>query len=209
MGYITTALTPAERAKAGPKNGANTSATVAVDALGSVSVMIDSVPQGQGHRTVVGQVVADVLGLEPSAVVVNAELDTQKDGWSIAAGNYSSRFAGAVAGTVHLAALKVRAKLALIAAPMLDTMPELVVFGGGKLFTRANPERKLAFHRVAGGAHWSPASLPDGMAPGVRETVFWTPPQLEAPDENDIINSSGAYGFVFDICAVEVDKATG
>jgi 2-furoyl-CoA dehydrogenase large subunit len=209
MGYITTALTPAERAKAGPKNGANTSATVAVDALGSVSVMIDSVPQGQGHRTVVGQVVADVLGLEPSAVVVNAELDTQKDGWSIAAGNYSSRFAGAVAGSVHLAALRVRAKLALIAAPMLDTLPELVVFSGGKLFTRANPERKLAFHRVAGGAHWSPASLPDGMAPGVRETVFWTPPQLEAPDENDIINSSAAYGFVFDICAVEVDKATG
>jgi CO/xanthine dehydrogenase Mo-binding subunit len=63
--------------------------------------------------------------------------------------------------------------------------------------------------RVAGGAHWSPASLPDGMAPGVRETVFWTPQQLQAPDENDVINSSGAYGFVFDICAVEVDKATG
>jgi 2-furoyl-CoA dehydrogenase large subunit len=209
MGYITTALSPAERAKAGPKNGANTSATVAVDALGSVSVMIDSVPQGQGHRTVVGQVVADVLGLDPSAIMVNAELDTQKDGWSIAAGNYSSRFAGAVAGTVHLTALKVRAKLALIAAPMLDSTPDGLVFADGKIFARGNPERKLPFHRVAGGAHWSPASLPDGMAPGVRETVFWTPEQLQAPDENDVINSSGAYGFVFDICAVEVDKATG
>ncbi|MDB5910073.1 MAG: carbon monoxide dehydrogenase [Massilia sp.] len=209
MGYITTALTPAERAKAGPKNGANTSATVAVDALGSVSVMIDSVPQGQGHRTVVGQVVADVLGLDPSAIMVNAELDTQKDGWSIAAGNYSSRFAGAVAGTVHLTALKVRAKLALIAAPMLDATPEQLVFVDGKIFARDNPLRKLSFHRVAGGAHWSPASLPDGMSPGVRETVFWTPEQLQAPDENDVINSSGAYGFVFDICAVEVDKATG
>ncbi|MDB5937366.1 MAG: cdhA, partial [Massilia sp.] len=209
MGYITTALTPDERAKAGPKNGANTSATVAVDALGSVSVMIDSLPQGQGHRTVVGQVVADVLGLDPSAIMVNAELDTQKDGWSIAAGNYSSRFAGAVAGTVHLTALKVRAKLALIAAPMLDATPEQLVFAGGKIFARDNPERKLPFHRVAGAAHWSPASLPDGMAPGVRETVFWTPAQLQAPDQNDVINSSGAYGFVFDICAVEVDKATG
>lgn len=209
MGYITTALTPDERAKAGPKNGANTSATVAVDALGSVSVMIDSVPQGQGHRTVVGQVVADVLGLEPSAIMVNAELDTQKDGWSIAAGNYSSRFAGAVAGTVHLAALKVRAKLALIAAPMLGATPDQLVFANSKIFARDNPERKLPFHRVAGGAHWSPASLPDGMAPGVRETVFWTPEQLQAPDENDVINSSGAYGFLFDICAVEVDKATG
>jgi 2-furoyl-CoA dehydrogenase large subunit len=209
MGYITTALTPAERARAGPKNGANTAATVAVDPVGGVSVTVDSVPQGQGHRTVVGQVVADVLGLEPSSVMVNTELDTQKDAWSIAAGNYSSRFAGAVAGTVHLAALQVRDRLARIAAPLLDTTPELVVFKGGKVFARDNPERKLPFHRVAGSAHWSPASLPEGMAPGVRETVFWSPRRLHEPDENDVINSSGAYGFVFDICAVEVDKATG
>jgi 2-furoyl-CoA dehydrogenase large subunit len=46
------------------------------------------------------------------------------------------------------------------------------------------------------------------MQAGVRETVFWTPAQLAAPDEHDIINSSGAYGFVFDICAVEVDPVT-
>jgi 2-furoyl-CoA dehydrogenase large subunit len=209
MGYITTALTPAERAKAGPKNGANTSVTVAVDALGSVSVMIDSVPQGQGHRTVIGQVVADVLGLEPADIMVNAELDTQKDGWSIAAGNYSSRFAGAVAGTAHLTALKVRAKLASIAAVMLDAPASEIDFEAGRIFARDKPERKLAFHRVAGGAHWSPAGLPEGMAPGVRETVVWTPPQLDAPDEHDIINSSATYGFVFDICAVEIDKTTG
>ena len=209
MGYITTALTPAERAKAGPKNGANTSATVAVDALGSVSVMIDSVPQGQGHRTVVAQVVADVLGLEPSDVLVNAELDTQKDGWSIAAGNYSSRFAGAVAGTVHLTAIQVREKLARIAASILSVPAADIVFEGRKVFSRADPATKLPFHRVAGAAHWSPASLPDGMAPGIRETVFWTPVQLQAPDDNDVINSSAAYGFVFDICAVEVDRVTG
>lgn len=209
MGYITVALTPAEREKAGPKNGANTSATVAVDPLGSVSVTIDSVPQGQGHRTVCAQVVADVLGLEPADVMVNAELDTQKDGWSIAAGNYSSRFAGAVAGTVHLTATKVRDKLALIAADMLDVDVNDIVFENRKVFSRLRPAQKLPFHRVAGGAHWSPADLPEGMSSGVRETVFWTPTELKAPDEHDVINSSGAYGFVFDICAVEVDQITG
>ena len=62
MGYITTALTPAERAKAGPKNGANTSATVAVDALGSVSVMIDSVPQGQAFEYQVERVTQNFYG---------------------------------------------------------------------------------------------------------------------------------------------------
>jgi len=209
MGYITTALTPAERAIAGPKNGASASATVSVDALGSVSVIIDSVPQGQGHRTVTAQVVADVLGLEPADIVVNTELDTQKDAWSIAAGNYSSRFAGAVAGTVYLTALKVRAKVALIAADMLGAEVSQIVFAGRKIFARDRPDRTLPFHRVAGATHWAPGTLPEGVGSGLRETVFWTPPQLAAPDENDVINSSAAYGFVFDICAVEIDRATG
>jgi 2-furoyl-CoA dehydrogenase large subunit len=209
MGYITTAMTADERAKAGPKNGASASATVSIDSLGSVSVVIDSVPQGQGHRTVVAQVVADVLGLRPEDIIVNTELDTQKDAWSIAAGNYSSRFAGAVAGTVHLTAIKIRQKLADIAADMLNCNPARISFAGGKLFNIDRPEEKLPFHRVAGATHWSPGTLPQGMSTGLRETVYWSPPQLVAPDENDVINSSGVYGFVFDICALEVDRITG
>ena len=58
--------------------------------------MSASVPQGQGHRTVVAQIVADALGLKPSDIRVIAEMDTARDAWSIASGNYSSRFAAAV-----------------------------------------------------------------------------------------------------------------
>lgn len=199
MGYISTALTVAERAKAGPKNGAIASATVAVDALGSVSVNIDSVPQGQGHATVCAQVVADALGLKPSDIAVNVELDTQKDAWSIAAGNYSSRFAGAVAGTVHLAAMKVRAKLAGAAASQLKIPQGEVVFAGGKV-------SGLPFNRLAGGFHWAPGTV---LQAGLRETVQWTPPELTAPDAQERINSSCAYGFAFDICGLEVDRDTG
>lgn len=212
MGYITTALTPEQRAKAGPKGGANASATVAVDALGSVTVVIASAPQGQGHMTVCAQVVADVLGLNPHDIMVNTELDTQKDAWSIASGNYASRFAGAVAGTVHLAALKVREKLALIGADQFKVSADEIEFANGRVSVRgaaSEAVRGMPFHRLAGTAHWSPGSLPEGMMPGLRETVFWSPPQLTPPDENDVINSSAAYGFVFDICALEVDPATG
>src|SRR6266702_4295892 len=92
MGYITTVLTASERRKAGPKNGAQATATVTVDPLGSISVHVASVPQGQGHRTVLAQVVADVFGLTPAEVRVNTEIDTAKDAWSIASGNYASRF---------------------------------------------------------------------------------------------------------------------
>lgn len=199
MGYVSTVATPAERAKAGPKSGAITSATVSVDALGAVSVTVDSVPQGQGHATVCAQVVADALGLQPAQICVNVELDTQKDAWSIAAGNYSSRFAGAVAGTVHLAAMKIRTRLAQAAAKQLGVPWLDVSFENGKV-------GGLPFNRLAGGFHWSPAP---GAAAGLRETVQWTPPQLTAPDDQDRVNSSCAYGFVFDACGVEIDRITG
>jgi 2-furoyl-CoA dehydrogenase large subunit len=209
MGYITTVMTPAERRKAGPKNGAHATATVAIDPLGGVSVHAASTPQGQGHRTVLSQVVADVLGLKPEEIRVNLELDTQKDAWSIASGNYSSRFAPAVAGTAHLAAMRLRERLARIAAQQLNVRAEDIEFADDKIFARDNPDNVASFSRIAGTSHWAPGTLPPGMTPALRETVFWTPPQLEAPSEADEINSSAAYGFIFDFCGVEIDRDTG
>ena len=209
MGYITTVLSPEERRKAGPKSGAQAAATVGLDPLGGVLVMIDSLPQGQGHRTVTAQVVADVFGLVPAAIRVDATLDTVKDAWSIAAGNYSSRFAGATAGAVHLAATRLRDKLAQIAAAQLNTRPEQVHFAGGRVFAATNPKNSLSFARIAGVSHWAPATLPDGETAALRETVFWSPAVLAAPNEADEVNSAATYGFVFDFCGVEIDRDTG
>jgi 2-furoyl-CoA dehydrogenase large subunit len=209
MGYITTVLPKEARAKAGPKNGAIASASVAIDPLGGINVTIASAPAGQGHRTVCAQVVADVLGLEPDNVAVNVEFDTQKDAWSVAAGNYSSRFAGAVAGTVHLAACKIRDKLAVIAAFQLKVDAADIVFAGGKVYPKGDPARSLPFLRMAASPHWAPGLLPEGVAPGLRETAFWTAPQLTAPDDQDRVNTSAAYGFAFDVCGVEIDRNTG
>ncbi|MBI1398247.1 MAG: molybdopterin-dependent oxidoreductase [Betaproteobacteria bacterium] len=209
MGYITTVLTAEQRARAGPKNGAIAAATVNVDPLGGVCVTIASAPAGQGHRTVCAQVVADVLGVRPEDVTVNTEFDTHKDAWSVAEGNYSSRFAGAVAGTVHLAATRLRDRLAHIAATSLDCESREVVFAGGRVHARTAPDRSLPFARVASAPHWAPALVPEGVGIGMRETVFWTPESLAAPDAEDHINTSAAYGFAFDLCGVEIDRTTG
>ena len=209
MGYITTALTAEERARAGPKRGAQTTATVAFDPLGGVSVVIDSVPQGQGHRTVVAQVVGEAFGLPAAAIRVNAELDTGKDAWSIAAGNYSSRFAGAVAGAAYLGAVRLRDKLARVAAAQLNIPPEEVRFADGRIFAAANPDNCVGFSRLTAANHWSPGSFPDPDSATLRETVFWTPPGLDAPSETDQINAAAVYGFIFDFCGVEIDRDTG
>ncbi len=209
MGYITAALTPAERHKAGPKSGAQAMATVALDPLGGVSATIDSLPQGQGHRTVIAEIVAAVFGLDAAAVRVEAALDTLKDAWSIAAGNYSSRFAGAVAGAAHLAAMRLRHKLARIAAAQLNLPAGDIVFAGGRVGAAGNPDNSIGFARIAAASHWAPGNLPDPGDAALRETVAWSPGALAAPSDDDEINSSAVYGFVFDFCGVEIDRDTG
>jgi 2-furoyl-CoA dehydrogenase large subunit len=207
MGYITTVLTPEERRRAGPKSGAQATATIALDPGGAVTVHIASVPQGQGHRTVAAQVVADALGLTPHEIRVVGELDTARDAWSIASGNYSSRFAPAVAGTVHLAALRLRERLARSAAGKLNLAAEEVEFVGGKARARGNPDNAVPFARLAASDHWSPGEAPADHV--LRETVFWTPPQLEAPNDADEINAQLCHSFIFDFCGIEIDRDTG
>ena len=208
MGYITTVLTAAERKKAGPKNGAQATATVSLDPVGSISVHVASVPQGQGHRTVLSQVVADVFGLTPADVRVNTEIDTAKDAWSIASGNYASRFAAAVAGTAKLAAERIAVRLARVAASQFNTDADDIVFANGNVSSRRNPDNRVAFSRLAALSHWAPGTLPDDVQQTIRETVFWTPPELTPPDDKDRINSSLCYGFIFDFCGVEIDRTT-
>lgn len=209
MGYLST-INPAEyRERAGPKGGHVAYATVNVDPLGSVAVTADSLPQGQGHATILAQITADALGLHPDDVVVNMERDTQRDPWSIATGNYSSRFSSATAVAAAKAAGNVRGNLARVAAMRLNTTADNVEFRGGKVFARDNPDNAMRFSRVAGTAHWSPGELPAGATPGISETASCSAPELAPPNEKDQINTSLTYGFVFDFCGVEVDRDTG
>jgi len=205
MGYLSTLLTPEARDKAGPKNGAVSMVTVNVDPLGAVSVTADVTVQGQGHQTVLAQIVADRLGLSPADVNVVLEMDTAKDQWSIAAGTYSCRFTPGTAVAAHLAAERMADKLKAIAGKQLNVLPEDVELAGGKIRSCSNPDNAMPFARVAGTAHWSPVMLPDGMAPALRETAVWSPPELEPPSSDDRINTSLTYGFVFDMCGVEID----
>jgi 2-furoyl-CoA dehydrogenase large subunit len=209
MGYITTVLTREERRRAGPKNGAQATATITLDPSGAVTVHVASVPQGQGHRTVAAQIVADALGLKPADIQVVTDLDTAHDAWSIASGNYSSRFAAAVGGVAHMAAVRLRERLQRIAAAQLNVPPAEIELADGQARARGNPDNKLSFGRLAATSHWAPGTLTAEDDTAIRETVFWTPPELTAPTEEDGINSSLCYGFIFDFCGVEIDRVTG
>jgi 2-furoyl-CoA dehydrogenase large subunit len=208
MGYLSTLLSPEARDKAGPKNGSTSMVTVNVDPLGSVSVTADVTVQGQGHETVLSQIVADQLGLKPDDIDVVLEMDTAKDPWTIAAGSYSCRFTPGTAVAAHLAAGRMRDKLREIGAKQLNVMAEDVELADRKIRSKSNPDNALPFSRVAGTSHWSPVMLPEGMAPALSETGVWAPPELTPPSSDDRINTSLTYGFVFDMCGIEIDPIT-
>ena len=188
MGYITLAEPPEKRARALPKSGNAEGATVSVSALGGITVHAATTPQGQGHGTVCAQIVADALGVAPEEVEVVTEVDTSTSAWSVASGNYSSRFSGVGAGAVYLAAQKVAAKVQTIKDHLGDD--------------------SLSLRRVAGIAHWNPDALPPGMEAGLHETAFYAAPNLSPPDESDRVASSALHGFICDVAVVEVDRAT-
>ena len=206
MGYITLAQTADEREGALPKSGNAEGATVSISPIGGVTVRVGTTPQGQGHRTVCAQVTADALGLRPEVVDVVTELDTSTSAWTVASGNYSSRFSGVGTGAVHLAALKVAAKLRTIAAAELACNPADVELRDGKAW---RGDDSVSLRRLAGIAHWHPESLPAGVEPGLHETAFFGAPNLAAPDADDRVASSAAHGFVVDVAVIEVDGETG
>jgi len=116
MGYLGVAFPAKERAGQLPKSGCTAAATLAIDALGAITVRVDTTPEGQGHETVVQQIVAEVLDVEPRNIRVIAEMDTATSPWSVASGSYSSRFAPAGSSAVYTAARRRSLLLTRIAA---------------------------------------------------------------------------------------------
>ncbi|HBH02578.1 MAG TPA: carbon monoxide dehydrogenase, partial [Candidatus Rokubacteria bacterium] len=170
MGYVATALDPQFRAKPEylPKSGAVDSATVKVDPLGRVLAILATTPQGQGHQTIVAQIVADELGSVPEDVTVVDEMDTFTRVWSISSGTYSSRFGSVGTSAVALAARKLKAKLVAYAAHLMDLPPDSLEFRDGAVRPKRGKGPSYSVKDLAGRAHWNTESLPAGMEPGLQ-----------------------------------------
>ncbi len=210
MGYVAAALDPQFRAKPEylPKSGAVESASLSVDPLGRVVAVLGTTPQGQGHQTIVSQIVAEELGLRPEDVTVVDEMDTFTRVWSISSGTYSSRFGSVGTSAVALAARKLKAKLLAYAAHLLEVPVSEVEWTEGGARRRDGRGPAYALKDLAGRAHWNTQSLPEGMEPALHATAVFGFDVARAVDPEDRVNSSNTYGFIAEVMAVEVDPET-
>ena len=210
MGYVATALDPQFRAKPEylPKSGAMDAATVKVDPLGRITAILGTTPQGQGHQTIVSQIVADELGCAPEDVTVVDEMDTFTRVWSISSGTYSSRFASVGTSAAALAARKLKAKLVEYGAHLLDLPVGAVEFRDGAVRPSSGKGPGYTVKELAGRAHWNTESLPEGMEPALAASATFGFTVSKAVDAEDRVNSSNTYGFIAEVMAVEVDPDT-
>jgi len=142
------------------------SAAIRIGASGRIVVATGATAQGQGVRTMLAQIVADVLGLQPDAIhVVTGDTDASPLGL----GAFASRQAVTAGNAAFQAAALVAEKAKAAAAHLLEVSADDLELRDGLVRVRGVPglHKSLAeIARALGGAAGFalPGNLPPGLA---------------------------------------------
>jgi aerobic carbon-monoxide dehydrogenase large subunit len=173
----------------GPFEGA----VVRVLPSGRVQVATGASSQGQGHRTVYAQIVADTLGVPFEAIEVIGG-DTATIAFGI--GTIASRSTVTAGNAVYQAATKVKARALSLAEQMLEAAAADLEIVDGKVRIRGVPDLAVALADVAKAAIAAvlrKGATGDGL---LAETAYFIPPTV-------------TYASAAHCAVVAVDPATG
>ena len=173
-----------------PFEGAN----VRVLPSGKVVVTSGAGAQGQGVRTILAQVAAEQLGVQPQDVRVEIG-DTAL--FPMGMSTVGSRTTVTAGSSVHLAACEVRDKALRLAAEALECAAADLEIADGAVRIKGVPERNVPLgelaRRLAGQVN---VPSPAGFSPGLEATAYHA---VERP-----VYANGA-----NVAVVEIDPETG
>jgi carbon-monoxide dehydrogenase large subunit len=173
--------------------GPQETADVVVSGTGAVHVYSGGTSLGQGIETVLAQIAADALGIDPAAVsVVNGDTDRQPFG----GGSWASRSTVVAGSAVHTAALAVRDRATEVAARMLEASPGDLVSEDGVVSVRGDPAARVTLGEIA-----------RATAPASRFLRPGEPAGLSARRRFEVTHMTYPYGV--HIAVVDVDPGTG
>jgi carbon-monoxide dehydrogenase large subunit len=137
---------------------------LAMDASGFVEARIGASPHGQGLKTTLAQLLADEIGITPDNIrIVSGDTDRTPYGW----GTFASRAAVLAGGACKLAGMKLRERLAEVAAQTLEAAGSDIEITDGRAVVRGTdlaagvPElARAAYHQ----AHLFPAIAETGLS---------------------------------------------
>jgi carbon-monoxide dehydrogenase large subunit len=149
--------------------------TVRVLDDGRIGVQSGAAPQGQGHKTMLQQVVAQELGVAMDDITVTVG-DTAAIAMGV--GTFASRITANAAPSALLASEVVRKKVLELAARALGADIEDLHLDNSKVEMKSGNRRAISFGELAKMAQGFPGfSFPAGQIPGLEHTAYFTPPQ--------------------------------
>jgi carbon-monoxide dehydrogenase large subunit len=173
--------------------GPQETADVVVSGTGAVHVYSGGTSLGQGIETVLAQIAADALDIDPAAVsVVNGDTALQPFG----GGSWASRSTVVAGSAVHAAAGAVRDRAIEVAARMLEAAPADLVCAGGAVSVRGDPGSAVTLGEIAAAT----GAASQWLRPG-------EPAGLSARRRFEVTHMTYPYGV--HIAVVEVDPGTG
>ncbi len=192
-------------------SGNNEVATIKLDIFGEIVLTLGTVPQGQGHETVAGQVAADILGVSPDQIHVRPGHDSYWNSHAGFSGTYASQFAvtglEAVKGAAERLSLEIRR---LAGAVLGGADPDDVVLEGGFAKRKDNPEAALPFMACGAIVNANNAVLPPDVRDVTLNCRYVYVPPFELPDfERKFGNLTLTYATQIHACVVEIDPETG
>ena len=193
-----------------PKNATTTwmdSCRISVDLTGAITATMHTTSSGQGHETLVGTVVGEVLELDPERVRV-----TRSDSLNALPSNspVGSRMAIMLGGATFHAARKLKEKLVTIGAHNLKIPEERAVYAEGAVFDRDTPERRLTWMELVTIAHRNFHLLPPGFEPGLSVSdIYQVPTGGTLPTPDGRVQMYPCYAFEFHLMLMAIDPDIG
>ena len=173
--------------------GPQETADVTVSKSGAVHVYSGGTSLGQGIETVLAQIAADALGVDPGVVHVTAG-DTAAQPFG--AGSWASRSTVVGGSAVHQAATAVRERALQLAARILEVAESDLDLAAGTITVRGDPAARLTL-----------ASIARAAEPAARYLRPGEPAGLTARRRFEVARMTYPYGA--HAALVEVDIGTG
>ena len=176
----------------------HTGVQLRLDRGGGVAVFCGEIDIGQGSDTVLAQVVAEVLGIDPYDIrIVFGDTDLTP----VDLGSYSSRVTLMMGNAAIQAAERAREILAKSAAEKLGIPPDRLGFADRRVFDVESPERGMTFPEAV--------VLAESRLGTIGTVGSYTPPPSAGKYKGAGVGPSPAYSYSAAVVELDVDPETG
>jgi len=183
------------------------SCRIVVDGMGAITATMHTTSSGQGHETLVGTVVGEVLQIDPDTIRVARpdSLNSLPSGTPV-----GSRMAIMLGGAAFHAAQKLKSKLTAIAAHDLGIPLERAVYKDGSVFDRRAPQNKRSWGDLVQIAHRNIHRMPEGFEPGLAVShIYDVPTGGTLPTPDGRVQMYPCFAFEFHLILLSIDPDLG